>query len=339
MSAPKSKPNAAHTKKPASSAKRAANRANAQRSTGPRTESGKARSCSNRFGRGFFVERLLVETLARREDPDEFATLHMRWHQTLRPMTEVEADLVEKICANQHQVQRLTELEGMLLEWYSRERGMEGVAEWFKRAASRQAAIATLDRAAQRWLRELARQQAARLKQAPQWSSLLPSPETQFLLTEPPGFVGAHADPEAAGAAERMTAAPAAERAALTGAEPAAKPPRHVPLPPGYRYTPHGIVHENDPPAAPAPAASPGSALPGEREGEAPATPPPPRVPLKFRYPTPYPGQAPYPPLGANDPVVRYPHLAAVSSGPGSPAAGNGAAGGNGAAPAAPLVE
>ena len=344
MTTPKSKP-------PVSPAKAAANRANAQRSTGPRTPEGKARSCSNRYGRGFFVERVLVETFARREDPDEFATLHMRWHQTLRPETEIEADLVEKICVNQHQVQRLTELDGMLLEWYAAGRGMEGVAEWFKREGSRQAAIATLDRASQRWLRELARQQAARTGQTPRWKCALPAPENRFIVTEPAGFVSALPDPppeepEAGPSGNGRGEELSAERlAAMTDAEVHAELSKEVPLPPGYCYTKTGIVHENDPPKAPPAAASPAPAfpLPEAKAGEPPAAPdsaaPPPsapRTPLKFRFPTPYPGQAPYPPLGAFDPVVRYPHLAvasgtavasgsAVASGPGSLGTGNGA--------------
>ena len=350
---------------PVSAAKLAANRANAQRSTGPRTPAGKARSCSNRFGRGFFVERLLIDTLVRREDPDEFATLHMRWHQTLRPRSEVEYDLVEKICANQLQVQRLTELDGLLLQWYAGERGMEGVAEWFKREASRQAAIASVDRAAQRGLRELAREQAARLGKTPQWTSTLLDPESQFLVTEPPGFVGLGAGiefpPAAAPAAVSPAAAapsparelpeqregerplasaptpdeiPAERLAAMTDAEYHEAASRDVPLPAGYRYTKRGIVHEDDPP----PAASPSQALPlpQDREAAGPAATrapsPAASVPLKVRFPIPYPGQAPWPALGALDPVARYPHLAAVSSGPGAPGrvAGNGSGDGSG---------
>jgi hypothetical protein len=377
MPAPKPKKSAPAKPKPVSAARLAANRANAQRSRGPRTAAGKARSCLNRYGRGFFVERLLVDTLARREDPGEFATLHMRWHQTLRPRTEVESDLVEKMCAAQQQVQRLTELDGMLLEWYQRERGMEGVAEWFKRAASRQAAVAGHERLTLRWLRELAKEQAGRLGGAPQWTSPSLSPETQFLVTEPPGFVGAHADAEYQTAASptpptpgpfpreggtREPSRPPAraeippERlAAMTDPEFHAAASQDVPLPEGYRYSKHGIVFEQLPAASPSPALP----LPEEREGAQPGVTPPaaspspaataPAAAHKFRFPTPYPGQAPCSALGALDPLARYPHLApavssgavgsadvssgTVSAGPGSPGAGNGSAGGNGVLP------
>jgi hypothetical protein len=378
-SAAKPKKSAA-PQRPVSAARLAANRANAQRSRGPRTAAGKARSCLNRYGRGFFVERLLIDTLARREDPDEFATLHMRWHQTLRPCTEVESDCVEKCCAAQQQVQRLTELDGMLLEWYQRERGMEGVAEWFKRAASRQARITAHERETQRWLRELAKEQAGRLGRTPQWTSALPSPETQFLATEPPGFVGTHADADCQTAASPVPASPspalplpeeregepparAAGReeipperlAAMTDTEFHAAASQDVPLPAGYRYTQRGIVFEEPkPPELPRQQADPfpreggRGELPLQESNGAPplataspATPPadstspaattPPAVPPahKFRFPTPYPGQAPLSALGALDPVARYPHLAAAVS--------SGAHTGNGSAPQAPV--
>ena len=57
-------------------ARLAANRRNAQKSTGPRTAAGKRRVALNRRSRGLIPEELERQLVARGEDPREFRRLH-----------------------------------------------------------------------------------------------------------------------------------------------------------------------------------------------------------------------------------------------------------------------
>jgi hypothetical protein len=76
---------------------RAANRKNAQRSTGPKTEAGKARSRGNAIKHGFFVQEMSLQRWCFRED---FRKAE-RWFQELvdhyQPVGPVEKTLVEMI--------------------------------------------------------------------------------------------------------------------------------------------------------------------------------------------------------------------------------------------------
>jgi hypothetical protein len=80
-----------------SSKKIEANRRNAQRSTGPRTEEGKKRSRLNSLTHGILASALLITDGEIAEDPMEFQTLLDALHQDLAPVGALENMLVEKM--------------------------------------------------------------------------------------------------------------------------------------------------------------------------------------------------------------------------------------------------
>jgi hypothetical protein len=67
----------------------AANRANAKRSTGPRTESGKAKSRKNAFKHGLTAQVIVIEG----EDPKEFEKLRAKLEEGFKPRTALETEL------------------------------------------------------------------------------------------------------------------------------------------------------------------------------------------------------------------------------------------------------
>ncbi len=75
----------------------AANRRNAQLSTGPRTEQGKNRSRRNALKHGILASALLITKGAGAEDPAEFEELLDSLHRDLAPVGALEEMLVEKI--------------------------------------------------------------------------------------------------------------------------------------------------------------------------------------------------------------------------------------------------
>ena len=71
---------------PVSARKLAANRANAQRSTGPRTAAGKARAAGNALVHGVLSRRVVLPG----EDPAEFVAFADSWRAYLTPGSPVE---------------------------------------------------------------------------------------------------------------------------------------------------------------------------------------------------------------------------------------------------------
>src|SRR5262249_51729248 len=65
----------------------AANRGNAQRSTGPRTMKGKRTSSQNRTEHGFYSPDLLIRWGPAKEDPKEFRALRRAFAEELQPET------------------------------------------------------------------------------------------------------------------------------------------------------------------------------------------------------------------------------------------------------------
>ena len=80
----------------------AANRRNAQLSTGPRTEAGKSRSRMNALKSGLYAESLVVCG----EDSSALAQLSAEYHAQLHPVTPFERDLVDTIVYNQWLIRR-----------------------------------------------------------------------------------------------------------------------------------------------------------------------------------------------------------------------------------------
>ncbi len=77
----------------ASAAQLAANQANARKSTGPKTDDGKAKSAQNALKHGLCAERLLIDE----EEREEFEALRADYLERHRPAGLAEERLVERI--------------------------------------------------------------------------------------------------------------------------------------------------------------------------------------------------------------------------------------------------
>jgi hypothetical protein len=96
---------------PISPKRLAANRANAARSTGPRSTNGKTRSAQNSRKHGFAASKFCAVRL---EDLDEFAILHAKAVATYRPANDQELIAVERIALAQQSLYRCASLEAGL---------------------------------------------------------------------------------------------------------------------------------------------------------------------------------------------------------------------------------
>ncbi len=99
--------------KPPSAAKLEANRANAQKSTGPRTEQGKARSSQNAIKIGLLSDSLTVQHMER---SDDFADRHDELKQHLQPQGPQQAFWVFQIALSQWRLERLARLEAGIFD-------------------------------------------------------------------------------------------------------------------------------------------------------------------------------------------------------------------------------
>jgi hypothetical protein len=95
-----------------SAAKRAANRLNAQKSTGPRTAEGKAVSSRNAITHGIFCKDLLIQD----EDPAALETLRLNVSQRLAPRDAVEAVLAEQYLSCVWRLKRLRKTELLIYQ-------------------------------------------------------------------------------------------------------------------------------------------------------------------------------------------------------------------------------
>ncbi len=93
----------------ASAAQIAANRLNARHSTGPVTDSGKARSSRNAAGP---IAKFLVMT---EEDEEELAYLIETYIEKIRPINQIETDLVADMAVARWRRLRLLEFEASLI--------------------------------------------------------------------------------------------------------------------------------------------------------------------------------------------------------------------------------
>ncbi len=93
--------------------KLAANRANAQLSTGPRTTQGKARSSRNALKHGLLSSQILLE----HEDANELEALREGFYADLQPVGTLEEVLVERIIASAWLHRRALWAETALMEW------------------------------------------------------------------------------------------------------------------------------------------------------------------------------------------------------------------------------
>jgi hypothetical protein len=103
------------TSNPASAKRLAANRANAARSTGPRTPEGKARAAQNSRKHGFAAAKF---TVVRFESPEDIANLRDDLIAFYQPQNSQELFAVERICLAQQSLLRCGALESGLLTSY-----------------------------------------------------------------------------------------------------------------------------------------------------------------------------------------------------------------------------
>src|SRR5947207_5336686 len=89
--------------------KRAANRANARKSTGPRTAEGKSRASLNAITHGLFCKELVLPG----ESQEVFALLRRLWISSLNPQDIAELWLVDRIVAANWKLRRLQESEAL----------------------------------------------------------------------------------------------------------------------------------------------------------------------------------------------------------------------------------
>jgi hypothetical protein len=90
-----------------SPAQLAANRANAQFSTGPRTEAGRARSSQNAVKSALTGRTVLLPT----DDRDEYARFLADFQNELKPLGQLESELVQIIVDCHWRLRRIQELE------------------------------------------------------------------------------------------------------------------------------------------------------------------------------------------------------------------------------------
>ena len=91
----------------------AANRENAKKSTGPKTEEGKARSCLGRYSHGFTSRKFLLKE----EDADEFWALLADFLNEFQPETPFEQATVEKMTQCHWNSQRANQMQAEV--WYA----------------------------------------------------------------------------------------------------------------------------------------------------------------------------------------------------------------------------
>ena len=139
----------------ASEAQILANRLNAQRSTGPKSESGKAKAARNALVHGLRAEKVL----ARDEDPAAFAALREELRERWEPEGEVEAALVERMTLFLWRMRRAAEMEGGAFEALSAGNDAAQAAERLALLARYEASI---ERGFGRCAELLARAQARR---------------------------------------------------------------------------------------------------------------------------------------------------------------------------------
>jgi hypothetical protein len=94
----------------------AANRANAQRSTGPRTAEGKAAVRLNALKHGLLAETMVLPN----ESQDEFLDLSQRVHNELSPQGEIEEFLATQVASYIWRLRRARRVEaGLFIRGYT----------------------------------------------------------------------------------------------------------------------------------------------------------------------------------------------------------------------------
>ena len=107
---------------PSSMNRVAANRANAQHSTGPRTESGKQRSSLNSIKHGLTAATVVLPS----EDPDQYEAHRRQFFDEYQPATATETQLVQELVDTSWRLNRIPLLETNLIAGTGRSRPQSG---------------------------------------------------------------------------------------------------------------------------------------------------------------------------------------------------------------------
>jgi hypothetical protein len=89
-----------------------ANRENAQKSSGPRTKAGKAKSSQNARKHGLYAKQVVTPG----EDPELFEAFRQDLHANLKPVGPLEELLAERITVGLWRLRRVPEIEAALFE-------------------------------------------------------------------------------------------------------------------------------------------------------------------------------------------------------------------------------
>ena len=89
-----------------------ANRANAKKSTGPRTEEGRARSRANAWKHGLTASLLVIGG----EEPDDFDEVRTAFMEKYDPQSPLECELVERVAAICWRLRRVPVFEAAIID-------------------------------------------------------------------------------------------------------------------------------------------------------------------------------------------------------------------------------
>ncbi|MFN7993746.1 MAG: hypothetical protein U0Q18_09110 [Bryobacteraceae bacterium] len=132
-----------------------ANRRNAQKSTGPRTEEGKAKCKMNALRHGLRADTVVLPT----ENPEEFAALKAALQSEWNPQTATERILLDQMVVSQSKLQRNETIEHSIIT-IGKTRKMKRDLDQIWRQTSR------LENSFHRAMRELIRLQKARKQES-----------------------------------------------------------------------------------------------------------------------------------------------------------------------------
>ena len=93
------------------------NRANARRSTGPKTPRGKARSSSNALKHGLTAAKIVIGD----ENPQEFEALRANFERDFQSETDFERELVERIASYTWRLRRIPVFEAAYMKFSERQ--------------------------------------------------------------------------------------------------------------------------------------------------------------------------------------------------------------------------
>ena len=163
-----------------------ANRLNSQKSTGPVTSEGKARSSQNALKSGLDSESLFI----RGEDPEQFRQLQNEYADRFHPATPDERFQLDLILRNEWLLRRMMRVEAQLWNFYTAQSSSESeqiaLGEAFAKASNifmrLQRRSAQLERGYQEAYAELMRLQAERQEA----ENIAPTPGlASFLMRDP----------------------------------------------------------------------------------------------------------------------------------------------------------